>query len=189
MQKLINRRIFIGGSIATIGVLSISGCQNAETNILLVDQDGQFFTADELTILSDVAEIMIPRTGTPGAIDAEVPAAVDGMMMSWASPSTQDQFRSILEHFNELAQQSYKSDYVKLRPDDRSALVENLDSRSFSKSPTEAAGQYKRLKDIIFLIYYSSEKGIRNFVPVPGFYSGNLTLEEYEMHMSEMSYD
>lgn len=77
----------MGISIVTIGVLLLSGCQDRQVNILIVNQDGQFFTADELTSLSDVTGILIPQTETLGATEADVAPVLYGIMNTWASQS------------------------------------------------------------------------------------------------------
>ena len=42
----------------------------------------QFFTAEEMTALARLSDLIIPRTGTPGAIDAGVPAYIDYVVNS-----------------------------------------------------------------------------------------------------------
>ncbi|HAC07925.1 MAG TPA: hypothetical protein DCF71_18940, partial [Gemmatimonadetes bacterium] len=45
---------------------------------------------------SRVSDLLLPRTETPGALDAHVPALLDQLMAEWASSDTQASHRAAL---------------------------------------------------------------------------------------------
>ena len=187
-QTYFTRRFLLQGSLVTIAALQLSGCHQAGSEIFEITSDGQFFSADELTRLTDIAELMIPRTDTPGATDAKVAAVLDGMMLSWASEETREHFQSALKTFETKALAVYKKTYTSLLAEQRLELLINMDEAAFSKNPDEDLRHYKKLKELVFLIYYSSEEAGGHYVPLPGEYYGNLTAEAYEALVSERSY-
>lgn len=182
------RRFLLGGALVTVTALHLTGCSAPDTGLVHIDSDGQFFIASELTRLNDIAEIMIPRTETPGAADAEVAAVVDGLMLTWAIGPTREQFRRTLAAFDSKAQSEFGKGYDKLMPDERLALLEMVDAAVFSDTPPDDADDYKRLKELIFRVFYTSEAGSADHVPIPGGYHGNLSLEEYQALMEERAY-
>lgn len=187
-NNLITRRIFLNGAAVTVTAISLIGCASPEFEIFNIDQKGQFFSARELTILSDVAEIMIPRTETPGAIDAQVATVVDGLMMTWASDQTQSWFKNLIAYFDELSQSTHKKPFDKVGLDARRAMIETLDIAAFSETPPAQSEAYKHLKYIIFRAYYTSEEAGDSHVAIPGQYNGHLTLNEYNALMKERAY-
>lgn len=187
-QTFFTRRFLLQGSLVTIAALQLTGCHQAVSNLLQITTDGQFFSAHELTLLTDIAELMIPRTDTPGATDANVAAVLDGMMLSWAGADTREQFQRALKIFETEAQSRHEKPYSSLLPEQRLKLLINIDTKAFSKTPDEASRDYRKLKELIFLIYYSSEEAGENFVPLPGEYYGDLSAEAYEALMSERAY-
>jgi hypothetical protein len=107
-----------------------------------------FFTPAEMTVLAEVAEIIIPRTDTPGAKGAGVPQAFDAMMHDWASVQHQLQYRSVVEEFG-------GSGLMKLKPAERVALVSKMDAEKIAA--WDAA--YVGFKELVMTLYYLSEDG------------------------------
>src|SRR5829696_2790997 len=66
--------LLVGGSIAGLPANALAQARGGPT----------FFTKAEYAVLSEVAEIILPRTDSPGAKDAGVPAALDSLMSNWA---------------------------------------------------------------------------------------------------------
>lgn len=187
-QPTFSRRFVLGGMLVSVTALHLASCSNPDLQIMGFESDGQFFTARELAVLNDVAETMIPRTDTPGAQDAEVAAVVDGLMLTWAVESTQEQFRRVLEGFDDKAREQFGASYGELSSEDRFAVVDAIDSAAFAEDAPEEAEDYKKFKELIYRVYYTSEEGSAGHVPVPGGYYGNLTLEEYDALMEERAY-
>ncbi len=183
-----SRRFVLGGTLLSVTAFHLTGCVAPDTGIIHINSDGQFFSAKELTYLNDVAEIMIPRTDTPGAADAEIAAVIDGMMLTWAIKPTQVQFRRALNAFDDRARTGFGKTYSQLKPIERLALLETIDAGAFSDQAPDDANDYKRLKDLIFRVFYTSEEGSADHVPIPGGYYGNLTLDEYNALQEGLAY-
>lgn len=185
---LITRRVLLSGTVLTITAASLTGCASTDVNIFQINQDGQFFTSRELTVLSDVAEIMIPRTDTPGAIDAQVATVIDSLMMTWAGDQTKGWFKDIIKYFDELSLVKHSKKFDEIPLVLRSALIEKLDADAFSDVSLPQKDAYKHLKYIVFRAYYTSEEASHTHVSIPGLYNGNLTLDEYDTLMKERAH-
>ena len=108
----------------------------------------RFFTPAQAAVLAEVAEIIIPRTDTPGAKDAGVPAAFDAMMTNWASTQHQVQFRSVVDEFTAAG-------IMKMKPTDRVALVAKTDAEKMAVWDPAYVG----FKQLVMTLYYLSEAG------------------------------
>lgn len=173
-----SRRIFIGSSLCVVSANVFATSSNKKLNLVEVQNDGQFFTAHELTILTDVAELMIPRTATPGATDAKVVPVLDGMMLTWAGTQTKSQFRSWIKQLDSVAREVSGKPYLKLPASEREALLVQLDKDAFDNKTSDISKNYRPLKKVIFHIYYSSEEANPDFRLIPGGYKGCLTSKE-----------
>ncbi len=108
----------------------------------------RFFTPTQAAVLAEVAEIIIPRTDTPGTKDAGVPVAFDAMMSDWASTQHQIQFRSVVDEFAAAG-------FMKMKPADRLALVTKTDAEKMAAWDPAYVG----FKQLVMTLYYLSEAG------------------------------
>ncbi|MEL0604178.1 gluconate 2-dehydrogenase subunit 3 family protein [Pseudoalteromonas undina] len=183
MSKInISRRLFVGASVYFVATPVWASIFNTVNSLSVFSQNGRFFTAKEMTILSDVADIMIPRTDTPGATDAKVIDVLDALMLSWAGSETKQQYKFIIKQIDLIAQSSFKVNYQSASRADRELLLNKLDQLSFDERSTELSKSYRKLKEMIFHIFYTSEEANPNFMLVPGTYRGDIIKEEVDAY-------
>ena len=184
----ITRRVLLHGTLVTVAAFALPSCLDPRNGVIRVAKDGDFFTADQLTVLNDIAETMIPRTDTPGAADAQVAAVIDKLMLTWAGEETKVRFPGLLNAFDRRSRATFGSPYIEVMPEERFAVVESFDHASFSDEPPDEAADYRKLKYLVFRVFYTSQEGSAPYVPVPGQYNGDLTLDEYEALIGERAY-
>ena len=155
-----NAILLVGGSVAA-GSPAVAVAQGTA-------KAKRFFTPLQFAALSEYAEIVIPRTATPGAKDAGVPQSMDSLMRNWASRERQAQFRTLLNTVVD-------SGFLKLKPADRKEWARRFDAEQLtSKAPT-----YTKFKELLLTTYYLSEEGATKelrYELIPGKYEGNSEL-------------
>lgn len=176
----ITRRVFIGATAYFVSAPLLASIFDKKVDMHKVLNNGQFFDADSLTLLTDVAEIMIPKTETPGATDANVASVLDGLMVTWAGAKTKQQYASIIQQIEVIAKATYQGAYFQLSLQQRQQLITELDKRAFANQETELSASYRHLKEMIFHIYYTSEQANPDFVLIPGGYRADLSKTEFD---------
>lgn len=146
--------------------------------LTVFNSDALFFSAEQLTLVYDIADIMIPTTDTPGASDSHTAQVLDALMVSWASSNTQQQLTAFLSELRDRARSSNNKDFLLMPREERQAFLVEIDSHAFEKTTSPFLVAYKRLKALIFHIHYSSKEANPDFFLVPGGYRGTLSLEE-----------
>lgn len=177
-EVVISRRIFIGSSLFVVTAPLLACVPNVSNDLLQVTKDGQFFGASDMTLLVDMAEIMLPKTDTPGATDAQVIPVLDAMMLTWAGSNTKLSFQFFLKQLAQLASGTFDSEYKSLSKVDRTTLISSIDKRAFENKETELSKAYRKLKEIIYHIYFTSEQANPNYMLVPGNYRGCVSQKE-----------
>jgi gluconate 2-dehydrogenase gamma chain len=186
MTTLLNRRealqrvaLLMGGTLSSSAVLGVlNGCtsKNQEATWKPV-----FLTQDQGAIVSEVADLMIPRTDTPGAVDVGVPAFIDTMLKDVYAMRDQERFITGLEEFEAKSQQQNKQAFLKLEPAQRMALVQSVhdaavaaEKQSFNAPDSEWHRPFiLMVKELTLLGYFTSEAGatkVLQYIQVPGAY-------------------
>jgi hypothetical protein len=157
------RKVLVGLAFALGGPLAAASCGGDEDAILrALRPDGrlQFHRRGEYRLIGLIADAIIPRTDTPGAIDAGVPAYLDAMMASWASDETKTAHRDQLRLIEARLEAIGAGDFAKLEDGPRRDAVAALDADAFDADPdSEVSRGYRQLKSLIASIYYTSEPG------------------------------
>ena len=145
-----DRRSLIRNALLLVGagVTANPAAALAKTAARKAAKAPRFFTSAQMAVLSELADIIIPRTDTPGAKDAGVPQAFDALMHNWGSAQHQAQYRSVVDEFGGAR-------LMKLKPADRIALVAKMDADKIAAWDPAYFG----FKELVMTLYYLSEAG------------------------------
>ncbi len=112
----------MGGAVATPAVLAVlNGCspRKKASAPLVLDET-------QRAIIAEVAEIIIPRTDTPGAQDVGVPRFIESMLQDAFSSEEQQSFISGLQDFDAAAQREHGKPFLKLSQPQRVAFAQSV---------------------------------------------------------------
>ncbi len=138
---------------------------------------GPALSSDQFALLEQVANVIIPTTDTPGAIEAGVPVFVRDMLEVWASAQTRAELTGVLDAIEKQSWAKHGASFLELPPERRLDLVRGFDEESLSRE--DAA--YGRFKYLVLVGYYQSEIGATQelrFELVPGAWRPCLPLDE-----------
>lgn len=138
---------------------------------------GPALTADQLTLLEQVCDVMIPQTDTPGALAAGVPGFLRNMLAQWASKRSRADFIAVLEAIEKLAWSKFGAGFLELPATRRLEVVRAFDEQALAQR--DAA--YGKFKYLVLLGYYQSEIGATlelRYELVPGAWRSCLPLSE-----------
>ncbi len=153
----------------------------------------EFFTSDQASLIAALTEIIIPRTETPGAIDAGVPMFIDRMLKEVYPKESQETFLKNLAAFDEGARTANgrifldcgdqeKIDYFRKEHDN--ALQGNAvvgSSGWWNAGVKENKPFILELKELTLLGFFTSKPGATQVLQhnqVPGPYKGCVPLKE-----------
>lgn len=139
-----------------------------------------FLTDTQANTIAEIAETILPRTGTPGAKDIGVPQFIDKMLNDLLSEEEQGRFIDGLNALDEAAEEAHGTSFVEATPAQREALLLKLDHEA-AKTPLSLWGItledspptafYRQLKGLTLLGYFTSEqvgKKMLSYDPLPG---------------------
>ena len=120
------------------------------------------FSVDEKALVAVMAEGIIPKTDTPGAIGAGVPQFIEMIFADWFMADEQRQFRAGLGQMNDEARTRFGKDFVRLAASQQLALLTAWDAAAAKAgAPGSGAPQhpFARFKTLTVVGYYTSQIG------------------------------
>ena len=130
----------------------------------------------QLELVATVAEHIIPPTDTPGARAAGVHRFVDTLLSDHYPATERDRFLAGLADVDARAQSAHGQPFRQCSPEQRIALLGEMDARAFASSRGEDGWFFRRLKELTIVGYYTSEFGAMQELHVSPFgaYRGDI---------------
>jgi gluconate 2-dehydrogenase gamma chain len=171
---------------AMVGVLN--GCQAAPE----LPFKPAFLTADQAQLVVALCEIIMPKTETPGAVEAGVPQFIDDMLLSVYTQADKDRVAKGFTAFDEEAKSAYGDVFAGAKKEDQIALVKKHHDALAGKSGDSSAGWWRasgggekpfmiEMKELILLGFFTSQPGateVLQYNQAPGPYKGCVPLTE-----------
>lgn len=114
-------------------------------------------------LITRLADIIIPKTDTAGAIDAGVPQFIQTILKDWYSLSERQKLLDDLANFDDLAQKSGNRRFLDAPRDVQHEIVKQVDESGQIPS-------FADFKAFTVFGFYTSEVGANqlDYTPVPG---------------------
>jgi hypothetical protein len=179
------------------GEFLLNGCNNPERS-----KTPLAFTEENIAFLDEVAETILPQTGTAGAKAAGVGRFMTVMVNDCYTNDDQEIFHKGLGILNDACNKMHGHDFMKATPEQRKDLLISVDkeTKEYVKKKADLDNQLKekqkqgqekntddfkkqtmpnhyfqQLKQLAIFGYFTSEKGRKEglrYTPVPGKFQG-----------------
>ncbi|RYG02138.1 MAG: gluconate 2-dehydrogenase subunit 3 family protein [Chitinophagaceae bacterium] len=164
--------VLLGGSlVGTSGLLE--GCRSNDKIGTLV------LGKDDLNYLDEIADTILPATGTPGAKAAGVGAFIISMVNDCYDEKEQRIFREGLTTINKRSVENFGKDYLHIQASERHTLFTTIDREqkayTESKKEQDPPHYFRMIKELTLLGYFTSKPGCtqaKRYMPTPGKYVG-----------------
>jgi gluconate 2-dehydrogenase gamma chain len=136
-----------------------------------------YLTTAQGSIVSAAAERILPRTDTPGALDAGVPAFIDRFYGEFLSPEEQQLLVKGLEDIDAAARAAHGAPFASLAPAQQDGVLRGVANAQQGAAPSSFA----LLRSTTVLGYFTSEvvgKNVLLYDPVPGAYDGCVPIDQ-----------
>jgi len=183
-REALQRAAMVLGYTISIPTLSavMNGCK-AKPELAFTPE---FLNPDQASIVSEVAEIIIPKTDTPGAKDAGVPKFIDVLIKDCYKKEDQDNFLSGLADFDKGAKDAYGDAFMDLDPEKQVEYVTKVHNDAVTAWKDETNRDKPRpfvliMKELTVVGFFTSEPGatqVLQYEAVPGAYKGCIPLSE-----------
>ncbi len=159
-REAIRRVTALLGGVALVGGSSlVAACERAQRGVGAAGAGGAgagTFSAQDVALLDEVAETILPETKTPGAKAAHVGAFMALMVTDTYEDREQQIFRAGMRQLEQAS-------FMAAKPAERLALLERLDREQKvymdGKADDAPAHYFRLMKELTLLGYFTSEIG------------------------------
>lgn len=152
-------------------------------------QDVNFLTEPQRRIVATMVDVIIPRTDTPGAIDAGVPQFVELMAANWFNEEESTIFQAGLSDIETRISLEYSAPFDQLSAQQQLDIMEALeeaagdsqwyDFGNVQRDFISDAAFICQLKELTIWGFFTSEVGgkqVLRYNPMPMQFDGNIPL-------------
>lgn len=135
---------------------------------------GDWFTSSEIALLDEIADTILPTTGTPGAKAAGVGRFMATMVADAYDARQQRIFRDGMRTLERECRALHGAQFMAVSPPQRLTLLERLDREQFEAAGRSSSGgphYFRMLKELTLLGYFTSEIGCtqaQRYAETPG---------------------
>ena len=126
-----------------------------------------FFSDDEFRLTELLLDTTFPKTGTPGALEIQLPYFIDLVVENCMSANDQQLIKKGLQQLND--QQGRK--FTSLSKEDKLNTIKIIDAAAYKDEVDKA--WFRIIKKLALIGYFTSQEGMTkalNYVKVPGDY-------------------
>lgn len=130
-------------------------------------------TAEQESLITELADVIIPTTSTPGAKAAGVQKFIVRVMRDCYDKADQDKFYGSLAKMEENCKNNYQKSFLELSAEEKKQVVKKL---TFTDKDF-----FLRMKELTITGYFTSEIGATQalaYLPIPGQFKGCIPLEK-----------
>ncbi len=182
-SKMMNRRDALkraGLALGTaISASTLSGVAFAQANRSGGDWKPVNLSRRHAEIAGAIAERILPKSDTPGALDVGVPEFMDIMYGAFMSNEEKSIFRKGLNNLNNRTRKTHKKPFAKLLAVQQDKVIGELaadndkDTRAF----------YRKVRELTLVGYFTSKEvgmNVLKYDPVPGMYDGCIPVSDVD---------
>jgi hypothetical protein len=173
-DDLTRRELLRIGAAATLAA-SVALGEAAVAQSVPPGPPARFFTPDELALVDELGEMIIPADGhSPGARAAKVAAYIDARLAEGFEEQERTNWRNGLKLVDQLSRDAGGRSFMQSSADERLAILTRM-AQHEGKPQKPEEEFFRDLKSRVVHAYYTSEIGIKQEME----YKGNTYLAEF----------
>jgi hypothetical protein len=162
---------------AAISPSLLNGVLHAQPAAAGAGAKPKYLTAAQFAVASAVVERILPRTDTPGALDAGVPAFVDLMFGEFMTAEEKTRLSRGLDALANASFRGRQMSFAELNATEQDAVLQG----SLSAANNDPKSFFYQIKELTIVGYFTSEivgKNVTNYDPIPGPFKGCVPISE-----------
>lgn len=171
-----NRRELLTLITAATGTAMIGGSALLSGCVTRVEPRANF-SPENIALLDEIAEVILPRTNTPGAKDAHLGQFMSLYVNDCYTPDEQVIFHKGLMSFEDSCKKNCSSPFMALPQREREEFINQLDREAKNAAARGQMHYFTMIKQLTLFGFFTSEVGatqVLRHLPIPGHFDGDM---------------
>ena len=126
-EALKRTAVLLGGTISAPTLLGVlNGCTPSEK----LSWTPEFFTSEQAQLVTSIADTIVPKGETPGAVDVGVPSFIEDIVSKTYSEIQKSSFMDGMSEFMELAEKEHGDDFADLSNSEKEDFVKKMQAEA-----------------------------------------------------------
>lgn len=169
------------GYATTAGSLAAM-MQSCKADVTEADWTPGTLSADQVDLVAEFAETLLPATDTPGAKDVLVHRYIDEYITGYLNEENRTETLASLAALETYLNEAGSGKFAGLSAEERQSVLTELNKAALSaEKPNEVQSAYLGLKGLVIGTFFTSEKigeEVLAYAPIPGPYQGCIDYNE-----------
>jgi hypothetical protein len=169
-----NRRDLLKMIVAATGVAFVGANSLAYELTFATPVSNTGFSKEDLLLMNNIGEVIIPKTDSPGAKDADVASMMAVMVKDCYAKPDQAVFKAGLVDIEKRAQAAQQKPFAQLSSSQKMSLLNELDA--LAKNNDGGVHYFSMIKQQVLFCFFTSQTGatkVLRHVAIPGRYDGD----------------
>lgn len=173
--------LILGMAVSSPVVMSIiNGCVPKKT----IDWQPKFLTQNQAILVGNIAETILPKTNTPGALDIGIDAFIDHIVDNCYSDQNKEIFLNGLIEVERESDLLDGESFVNLSDKNKVKLLNKFEQKAAQidiENGKYPQPFFQQIKELTLLGYFTSEEIMKNeleYVPIPTRLEGCIDMKE-----------
>lgn len=174
-----NRRDLLKMIVAATGVAFVGANALAYELTFATPLSDTGFSKDDLLLLNNIGEVIIPKTDTPGAKEADVASMMAIMVKDCYVKSEQATFKAGLVDIEKRAAAAHDKPFAQLSSSQKMSILNELDA--LAKNNEDGVHYFSMLKQQVLFCFFTSQTGatkVLRHIAIPGRYDGEFPFKK-----------
>jgi len=165
----------LGLSLAPGLLMTLESCAKTRPT----SDQPQYLNEEQFDTIWQMAELILPKTDSPGANDVGVTPFIDQLFGQFFEDEEKARYENGLSDFLLKCSDEYGKSFVGLKKEIQMAYLEKLDNEGGPDT------FFRSIKQIVLWAYFTSEEGMKsmNYLPVPGRFNGCIQIDGNEKNL------
>ena len=167
--------LILGGTVVGSTFFVSNGCKSSPKKI------NSLFNTDQVVLMNEIAETILPTSDTPGAKAARVGSFMALMVKDCYNEKDQKIFIEGIDKLNAHCKNKYDKEFMRCDHGQRTEILKMLDVEQKEymegKKPEAPSHYFRMMKELTIIGFFTSETGATKtlrYVTVPGKYQGDV---------------